>query len=128
MKNKILIISLTIMLLVVIFVGAAGCSIKCNQSYTLEVVNDSGNSLPIHASIDGEVGSAAPRIEPGGSHTFTFDLLEDGTEESHASANLIISRNEEILGQEPVTFSNMDMKTTVFDAVTGGVAFETEHN
>ena len=107
-------------------INVLGCSIKCDQAYTVEVVNDSGNMLPIHASIDSEVGSAAPKIEPGGSHTLSMNVLEDGTEESFASANLTISRDGEVLGNEHVTFTSERMRVTVFDAVTGGVAFETE--
>ncbi len=125
MKNKPLFISILVLTLIILMTVSLGCELQCTHNHKLQVINDAGNSLPIHASIEGGVGSGAPKIEPGSSHTFEIPIREE-MEMDAASVSLTISRNEEILSVEHIMMGSRNVTATVYEAITGGIVTQVE--
>ncbi len=128
MKSKILLLSTLVLILIIVIFVSTGCNIECMQTHRLNVINDSGNTLPFHASTDGEVGSNAPKIEPGNSHTFQIDIRESHESTQSPHAFLTISRDGEVLSEELIYFDTLNVDVTIYEAITGGVVSEVEYN
>ncbi len=115
---------LILLLTITLATAAAGCALSCNITCSLTVVNPASNNMPFHASIDGEVGSRAPKIDPGESHTFRF--TEKESDEPFFRV-LTISRDGFVFGEEWVYFYGNHYQVTVYEDGMG-VSFEVKEN